>query len=222
MSVAAIPESFQRDGFAVVLDLCSSAEVRGLIDVYSRLVAGGIDGRGDVEVGADATGACTHLHVREPERLYPLMLRSEWMRALAPLASACLGGATRLCNLEYIYKPAGTGRPTHWHQDAGFMPESMSKDRLTAWIALCDVDEGNGCMDFIPGSHLDGVHEHSVQRAEILTKVDSERAQSVKLAAGSATVHHVRTVHASRPTAGRRDRLALLARFERIADDARF
>lgn len=45
-----------------------------------------------------------------------------------------------------------------WHQDSPCWPMIDPKDQqISAWIALDDADETNGCMYFIPGSHKQGV-----------------------------------------------------------------
>src|SRR5436190_39806 len=41
-----------------------------------------------------------------------------------------------------------------WHQDSPYWPTLAPKDvMVTAWVALDDVDEGNGCMRMMPGTH---------------------------------------------------------------------
>ncbi|MBK8266374.1 MAG: phytanoyl-CoA dioxygenase family protein [Nannocystis sp.] len=43
-----------------------------------------------------------------------------------------------------------------WHQDYPYAQDSP--DGVVYWIPLADVDEQNGCLRAIPGSHADGVH----------------------------------------------------------------
>lgn len=48
-----------------------------------------------------------------------------------------------------------------WHQDSGyFLPHCDDMLVLTCWVPLIDVDEGNGCLFVIPGSHRDGITRH--------------------------------------------------------------
>ena len=48
-----------------------------------------------------------------------------------------------------------------WHQDSGyFLAHCDDMLVLTCWIPLIDVDEGNGCLFVIPGSHRDGIIRH--------------------------------------------------------------
>ena len=52
-------------------------------------------------------------------------------------------------------KLPGDEKQVAWHQDASYWPISPSKI-VTAWLAIDDVDEENGAMQIIPGSHLHG------------------------------------------------------------------
>ncbi len=48
-----------------------------------------------------------------------------------------------------------------WHQDSGyFLAHCDDMLVLTCWIPLIDVDEDNGCLFVIPGSHRDGITRH--------------------------------------------------------------
>ena len=50
---------------------------------------------------------------------------------------------------------------TPWHQDAGVVrPEADQTNNLTIWSPLCDVNETNGCLYVIPGSHQKGIIDH--------------------------------------------------------------
>ena len=51
------------------------------------------------------------------------------------------------------FKPAKDGGINNWHQDAPYWPIIKPETPVTAWVALDDVDEANGCMWMVPGSH---------------------------------------------------------------------
>ena len=93
-----------------------------------------------------------------------------------------------------------------WHQDAryiGFEPHNW----VTAWLAVSDANEENGCMRMIPGSHLNPLNEHidTFDKNNILTrgqKVPGIRLNSgtpVILKAGQLSLHHPRVIHSSGP-----------------------
>ena len=91
-----------------------------------------------------------------------------------------------------------------FHQDAtyiGLKPHNW----VTAWIAITDANEKNGCMKMWPGSHKDNIkhHEQKFDEGNLLT-----RGQTVKdvplnettpliLKAGQMSLHHPTIVHGS-------------------------
>lgn len=55
-------------------------------------------------------------------------------------------------------------RRFHWHQDAQYFNSATSVPThrlriVTAWVPLVDVDERNGCLWVIPGSHRWGLQD---------------------------------------------------------------
>jgi ectoine hydroxylase-related dioxygenase (phytanoyl-CoA dioxygenase family) len=59
----------------------------------------------------------------------------------------------RIWHDQIQYKPAAVGGINMWHQDAPLWPIILPMTEVSAWVALDDVDESNGCMSMIPGSH---------------------------------------------------------------------
>jgi len=106
-----------------------------------------------------------------------------------------------------------------WHQDAtyfGLRPYA----HVTAWLALTDATEENGCMEFLPGSHRLGQLPHragvvaaSVNRAgqSVVGEIDDAPAVHAPLRAGEFSLHHTLLLHRSQPTrsSGRRIGLAI-------------
>lgn len=102
---------------------------------------------------------------------------------------------------EWFNKPPGTISPTPPHQDNYYFclkPNNV----LTIWLALDVVDRENGCLRYVPGSHLRGVRPH--QRSNILgfsqgisDYGDQDFAEEVEihLQPGDAVVHHGETIH---------------------------
>jgi hypothetical protein len=72
------------------------------------------------------------------------------VREAAQLSGA---GRLRIWHDQIQFKPANIGGVNMWHQDAPYWPVLVGGTQVTAWIALDDVDAGNGCMRMVPGSH---------------------------------------------------------------------
>ena len=62
----------------------------------------------------------------------------------------------RIWHDQIQYKPAETGGVNMWHQDAPKWHIIRPMTEVSAWVALDNVDESNGCMSMVPGSHLWG------------------------------------------------------------------
>ena len=94
---------------------------------------------------------------------------------------------------------------------------------VSAWIAIDDADEENGCMRVIPGSHRLGLLTHakagqpgnllSVNQAVPAELVDEARAVSVPLRAGQMSLHHGLLLHSSLPNRSNRRRCGLTLRY---------
>lgn len=61
--------------------------------------------------------------------------------------------------LEYFNKPPKIGKPTPPHQDGYYFMLKPAK-AVTMWMALENVDEENGCVRYVRGSHKKGMRTH--------------------------------------------------------------
>ena len=93
-----------------------------------------------------------------------------------------------------------------FHQDAkyiGFEPYNW----VTAWLAITDSNEENGCMRMWSGTHKDDlkVHEEKfnddqgnlLTRGQTIDNVPIEKTEPVILKAGQMSLHHPRIAHGS-------------------------
>jgi ectoine hydroxylase-related dioxygenase (phytanoyl-CoA dioxygenase family) len=122
----------------------------------------------------------------------------------------------RLWHDQIQYKPAGVGGVNMWHQDWPYWGILSAPHQVTAWVALDDVDEENGCMSMVPGTHLWGntiefLHtlgqDFSAMPAEYQGKPVTIRTSPVK--AGHVHYHHALTWHGSNRNRSGRKRRAI-------------
>ncbi|MFP6901387.1 MAG: phytanoyl-CoA dioxygenase family protein, partial [Opitutales bacterium] len=59
----------------------------------------------------------------------------------------------------FFNKPPGIGQATPAHQDGHYFMLRPCH-ALTMWMALDPVDEENGCVRYVRGSHLNGMRPH--------------------------------------------------------------
>jgi len=119
---------------------------------------------------------------------------------------------------SFFIKEPFTSATVGWHQDAYYWPISPNHT-VTVWLAFDDVDEENGGMKVVPGSHLHGVlqHKRSTETTSILTlqletgTFSEADAIQFRLKAGEVSLHDDRCVHSSpaNPSARRRAGLTL-------------
>ena len=121
------------------------------------------------------------------------------------------------------YKPPRHGGINNWHQDAPYWPIIKPETPVTAWIALDDVDESNGCMWMVPGSHKWGNHikrleinpqDKFFQIADGFSPPADAEVQTVELKAwpvrkGEVSFHHSMTWHGSHKNHSDRPRRAI-------------
>ncbi len=123
--------------------------------------------------------------------------------AVQELATTLLGETAVPVYLEYFNKPPGVNKPTPPHQDGYYFKLSPSV-ALTGWLALEDVDEENGCLHYVRGSHqAAGWRPHG--RSEILgfsqgitdfgTDDDKANTSGQPGKAGMLLMHDNKTVH---------------------------
>ena len=63
-----------------------------------------------------------------------------------------------------LVKPPRLGREKPWHQDHAYFDYPLGTPVVGAWIALDEASVENGCMQFLPGRHLDGPQIHFQRR----------------------------------------------------------
>ncbi len=71
-------------------------------------------------------------------------------------AELLLGEEAHAEGAEWFNKPPGSNHPTPPHQDNFYFCLSPP-NVLTMWLALEPVDEHNGCLRYVVGSHRDGI-----------------------------------------------------------------
>jgi ectoine hydroxylase-related dioxygenase (phytanoyl-CoA dioxygenase family) len=206
-------EHYREHGFTWVERLTTDDEVEWLRDrmaeVFSPENANQPGGYFDAsQPMGDPVGADPDLgQAIMPELRYPDLKQTIAHRNAVRLASQLLEiDAERAVTWTHmITKPPHHGHDTPWHQDEAFWEEDLRYHACGVWLALDDVDVDNGCMQFMPGSHTQGIVEHRHLRndprvsALVIDDVDASKAVPVPLKAGGATFHTQRTMHHTGP-----------------------
>ncbi len=127
-----------------------------------------------------------------------------------------IGPDVRSHHCKVNSKLPGAATRVKWHQDFLYDPHSNT-DLVTALLMLDDVDEENGPLEVVPGSHLgplhslwhDGVFTGAVSEARAADF--AERAVSCTGPAGSVCLMHGCLAHGSAPNRSARPRTLFIA-----------
>lgn len=141
---------------------------------------------------------------------------------LREIVTYFLGPHVRQLNNQIYFREAGDGDQFAWHQDICFRtpPEDfdgVEERYLQTIIAVDDITEDNGAVEFIPESHLMG-------DLNLIPRDDSEKGLRVfnrgtwsgeKLTAksGDVLIWGLLTVHGSEPNVSARDRMTYMNGF---------
>ncbi len=192
-------EDFDRDGFVVIRDFLNQEDVQGMEEGMARFlrdVAPTMDRAHVMYEDPDDPKSlkqadCLHLE----ERLNEYRLRSK-VRELAEW----LIGPVEPQQGEFFDKPPHNNKPTPPHQD-GFYFCLKPNIACTIWVPLDVVDEDNGTLAYIRGSHRLGVLPHNASSvlgfSQGLVPDPNTFGERVLCPAkpGDVLVHHSLTIH---------------------------
>ena len=154
-------QQFERDGYVHVGGCFDENEMTGIEAEYDRLVR-------DV-IPKLPRHEAMHEDYDRPETLKQVNVRHEdspaWTQLkgsdrMQGLMEALLGEEATSNTIELFIKPPKVGTPTPPHQDNFYFclrPNSAA----TLWLALDDMDEENGALGYVAGSHKFGVLPHA-------------------------------------------------------------
>ena len=138
-------------------------------------------------------------------RLAPAFHDLLWNPRFTAPASQLLKGDVRFWHDQLFCKPARHGGVVAWHQDYSYWTRTTPLAHLTCWIGLDDATRDNGCLHYIPGSHLwpdlpiTGLAGDMDAIQSVLS--DEQRTQfrpaAIELKKGEAAFHHPRMIHGS-------------------------
>lgn len=198
-------QRYDRDGFVVVRNFLGHESLKGLMANLDRYID-------EVVPGLPAGDAFYHDRSK-PETLKQLQhmgqdsffdkyRRDPQWNGLAELL---LGEPVNAHEPEWFNKPPGAEHPTPPHQDNYYFclrPANV----VTLWLALDAVDEGNGCLRYVAGSHLRGIRPHAATKvlgfSQGITDYgadDVRDERTVFLKPGDLVAHHGETIHRAEP-----------------------
>jgi non-haem Fe2+, alpha-ketoglutarate-dependent halogenase len=204
-------ESFGLAGFVFPLDLYDQREAAIIRRKWDALEA--------AEGLSNANRPSLYNRHLDQAFLWDIAADQRILDALEPL----IGPDILLFGSRVICKWPHDNSFVAWHQDLSVRNQLIPPVQITAWYAIDGVDDDNGCVRCIPASHHWGMLGRSPatgegnllrrNEASAVSKADQATAQSVRLRAGQASLHHGFTVHSSNRNTSSRRRCGFVIRY---------
>ena len=211
-------EDFHRDGYIVLDDVVTEAEMATFEPLYQEFIEGRVPDMG--RDFCDMSGPYERkfedfqlVNAVLPRKYRTELIGNIFERRTDSIASQLIGKDISLDYDQFLAKrPKKGGAKFAWHQDLGYWPTGTPDTiRTTCSLALDDADQDNGCLQVVPGSHLEselrphrpmlsasgdaGDREESHTLTAELKESDEVILLPVKR--GSVSVHNEKIVHGS-------------------------
>ena len=184
-------KQYQDQGFLAPLDVFSNVEakkIRDEIEYIEKKMPTEIDKSGRYNV---------HL-------ISPLLDSIVHNSKILDFVQSVIGKNILVCGTTLFIKNPNEVGFVSYHQDAkyiGLEPHNW----VTAWVAITESNQKNGCMKMWAGSHKDNLKDHNqkfnkgnlLTRGQTVENVPEAKVQNVVLKAGQMSLHHPTIVHGS-------------------------
>jgi len=207
-------DAFWRDGYLMVEDAVTPAQLaalKGEIDGWveqSRAHATPfgpptVDGRPRFDMGAEHSAAKPALRrINNPSDISDAYREVMLDARMVDMVADLIGPDVKFHHCKINLKLPGARTEVNYHQDFAYTPHT-NDDIVTALLFLDDVDESNGCLTVVPGSHKGPVL--SLFEGERFTGAVAPDEEKKALAAsipclgkaGSVCLMHTRLLHGS-------------------------
>lgn len=216
IDAATIKANYDRDGYVFIPGFLSREEVERINHELKHFIGHTVQDMPPAYVFyEDKNDPATLKQLQDIHRYNPFFAGILTGSLFEEMAQLLLGENVTGKNLEYFNKPPRIGKPTPPHQD-GYYFMLNPPQAITMWMALEDADEENGCVRYIPGSHLTGMRPHgrtsTLGFSQGVTDYGAEDfANEIAFPAkpGDLLIHHAMTVHRADANKSERSRRAL-------------
>ncbi|XP_002968187.2 phytanoyl-CoA dioxygenase, peroxisomal [Selaginella moellendorffii] len=203
--------AFHRDGYVHLQGVLAEDEIAQLEREFMAFLRREIrvEGRDFCDMSADYSKpveSFSIINIMLPSKYNPSLKGNIYQRRAASISQQLLGDGMVFDYDQLLAKPPNKpDAEFKWHQDLAYWP--VTKDTRTAsfWLAIDDSTIQNGCLQFVPGTHLEhqlrdhgpahGDREKSHTLFATLAPADAPKAMEIRR--GDVTVHHERLLHGS-------------------------
>src|SRR5574338_1119697 len=155
-----LKSAFNKDGYVYIPGFLSPEEVKYLNEHVQRFIAENISSMSAAHYFyEDENDTATLKQMQDLEKYDPYFKTLAVNSRFEAIAKDLLGEDVVCKTVEYFNKPPKIGKATPPHQD-GYYFMLDPQQAVTMWLALENVDEENGCVKYVKGSHLKGMRTH--------------------------------------------------------------
>ena len=184
-------KQYKDEGFVSPINIFSkekAKEIRNEIELIENKIPGELEKSGRYNA---------HL-------ISPLLDEVTHNSKILDAVQSLIGENILVCGTTLFIKNPNEKGFVSYHQDAKYIGlEPLNW--VTAWVAITDSNEKNGCMRMWSGSHKDKLKEHDqkfnegnlLTRGQTVKNVPKEKTTSLILEAGQMSLHHPTVVHGS-------------------------
>ncbi|KAK9908482.1 hypothetical protein WJX75_008555 [Coccomyxa subellipsoidea] len=224
---------FKQQGFVHLKAVIEEEELQEIIQpVYESFL------RGDIQVSGrdlcDMSGSkertpdqFTVYNVMKPRTYYKEWQGNLYEKRCKDISDQLQGTSDMEPDYDQILakRPHSPDAVFAWHQDMAYWPPTSETATATCWLAISDATMENGCMRFVPGSHLEPeIRPHmpvgaSREESHALHTVlrEEDVVEHVPIARGDITVHNESVIHGSGPNLSSGWRHAYVLAFRRAS-----
>ena len=184
-------KQYEEEGFVAPIDILSkeeAKEVREEIEFIEKKWPDELEGLGR-----------NYIHLISP--VFDKICNN---KKILDAVESIIGKNILICGTTLFVKNPKEKGFVSFHQDAkyiGLEPHNW----VTAWVAITDANEENGCMRMWSGSHKNELKYHNqkfdennlLTRGQTVENVPMDETKPVILKAGQISLHHPKVVHGS-------------------------
>ena len=184
-------KQYEEDGYVAPIDIFSkeeASEIKEEIEIIEKKWPNELEGLGR-----------NYIHL-----ISPVFDKVSHHSKILDAVESIIGKNILICGTTLFIKNPDQKGFVSFHQDAkyiGLEPHNW----VTAWLAVTDSNEENGCMRMWKGSHKEDLKNHNqkfdehnlLTRGQTVENVPVNDTASVVLKAGQLSLHHPKVVHGS-------------------------
>jgi len=211
---------FKENGYLVIQDIISQEDVERYRLIYNDFLSGKINtGKNRADLGAGlgkATGTESITQIMWPSDFVEHLTDMPYHANTRQVAKSLLGDDMEMDFDMLINKAPHTDTPTPWHQDAAYWVALPDTRAVSCWLALDHATVDNGCMWYVPKSHLSALRPHRFAGKEggaLQCDASESEGLAIELRPGSCILHDGKTLHYSRGNSTDSQRRALIVNF---------